>query len=417
MALIVQKFGGTSVADLDKIRHVGKRVKAEVDRGNKVVVAVSAMAGVTDQLAAWSREMSDLMEPENWAEYDSVVASGEQVTSGLLALHLQTRGINARSWAGWQLPLRTDGSHGRARIEAIDTDIMHEALNRGEVIVVAGFQGITSDNRIATLGRGGSDTTAVAIAAALGADRCDIYTDVDGIYTTDPHIVKAARKLKKVAYEEILEMASQGAKVLQTRSVEMAMNYGVKVQVLSTFSDEPGTLLVEESEVLERRRVTGITYSRDDARVTLTNVANIPGISAKIFGPLGEADINVDMIVQNVTEDGQRTDMTFTVPQADLSKTLEVMKAAKDTIQYDKIHSDSGVSKVSVIGVGMRSHAGVATTMFETLAEKGVNILVIATSEIKISVLIEDEYTELALRSLHSAFDLDAENEPRVEAG
>ncbi len=415
MAIIVQKFGGTSVADLDKIRHVAERVKAEVDRGNKVVVAVSAMAGVTDQLAAWSREMSDLLQPENWAEYDSVVASGEQVTSGLLALRLQKQGVNARSWAGWQLPLRTDGSHGRARIAAIDTEIMHEALDRGEVIVVAGFQGITEDNRIATLGRGGSDTTAVAIAAALKADRCDIYTDVDGIYTTDPRIVKAARKLHKVAYEEILEMASQGAKVLQTRSVEMAMNYGVTVQVLSTFSDEPGTLLVEEDEVLERRRVTGITYSRDDARVTLTNLANVPGISAKIFGPLGEAEINVDMIVQNVTEGGQRTDMTFTVPQADLAKTLEVMEAAKDTINYEKLHSDSGVSKVSVIGVGMRSHAGVATTMFDTLAQKGVNILVISTSEIKISTLIEEEYTELALRSLHTAFGLDKEAE--VEAG
>jgi aspartate kinase len=277
--------------------------------------------------------------------------------------------------------------------------------------------GITADNRIATLGRGGSDTTAVAIAAALGAGRCDIYTDVDGIYTTDPRIVKAARKLQKVAYEEILEMASQGAKVLQTRSVEMAMNYGVKVQVLSTFSDEPGTLLVEENEVLERRRVTGITYSRDDARITLTNVANVPGISAKIFGPLGEAEINVDMIVQNVTEDGTRTDMTFTVPQGDLAKALEVMESAKQNIGYDNLHSDSSVSKVSVIGVGMRSHAGVATTMFETLADKGVNILVIATSEIKISVLIEDEYTELALRSLHNAFNLDAENEPRKEVG
>jgi aspartate kinase len=411
MALIVQKFGGTSVADLDKIRHVAEKVKAEVGRGNKVVVAVSAMAGVTDQLAAWSREMSPLMDAENWAEYDSIVASGEQVTSGLLALRLQEMDVNARSWAGWQLPLRTDGSHGRARIEAIDTEMMHEALDRGEVIVVAGFQGITADNRIATLGRGGSDTTAVAIAAALKADRCDIYTDVDGIYTTDPRIVKKARKLHKVAYEEILEMASQGAKVLQTRSVEMAMNYGVTVQVLSTFSDEAGTLLVEEDQVLERRRVTGITYSRDDARVTLTNVSNVPGISAKIFGPLGRAEINVDMIVQNVTEDGQRTDMTFTVPQADLAKTLEVMEDARDDIQYEKLHSDSSVSKVSVIGVGMRSHAGVATTMFDTLAQKGVNILVISTSEIKISVLIEEAYTELALRSLHTAFGLDAEVE------
>lgn len=409
MALIVQKFGGTSVADLDKIRHVATRVQREVDAGNKVVVTVSAMAGVTDQLAGWSREMSDLMDQDSWAEYDSVVASGEQVTSGLLALYLQKLGIKGRSWAGWQLPLRTNMAHGRARIEAIDTEVINKALERDDVVVVAGFQGITPDNRIATLGRGGSDTTAVAIAAALDAERCDIYTDVDGIYTTDPRVVKKARKLKKVAYEEILEMASQGAKVLQTRSVEMAMNYGVRVQVLSTFTDTPGTLLVEEEEVVERRRVTGITYSRDDARVTLTNVANVPGISAKIFGPLGEAEINVDMIVQNVTEDGKRTDMTFTVPRGDLPKTLEVMQAAKASIGYEKLLSDKNVAKVSVIGVGMRSHAGIATTMFTTLAEKGVNILVISTSEIKISVLIEEEYTELALRSLHTAFGLDAE--------
>lgn len=408
MALIVQKFGGTSVADLDRIRHVATLVKKEVDQGNQVVVTVSAMAGVTDQLAGWSREMSDLMDDEAWAEYDSVVASGEQVTSGLLAMHLQQTGIKARSYAGWQLPLRTDGSHGRARIDAIDTELMHKALNDGEVIVVAGFQGITPENRIATLGRGGSDTTAVAIAAALEADRCDIYTDVDGIYTTDPRIVRGARKLQKVAYEEILEMASQGAKVLQTRSVEMAMNYGVRVQVLSTFDDVPGTLLVEEEEVLERRRVTGITYSRDDARITLVNVANVPGISGKVFGPLGDANINVDMIVQNITEGGEKTDMTFTVPRGDLAKTLEVMEANKASIGFEKIHSDKNVSKVSVIGVGMRSHAGVATTMFQTLAEKGINILVISTSEIKISVLIEEEYTELALRALHSAYELDA---------
>ncbi len=410
MALIVQKFGGTSVADLEKIRRVASLVQAEINRGNQVIITVSAMAGVTDQLAGWAREMSDLTDKKSWAEYDAVVASGEQVTAGLLALYLQQQGINARSWAGWQLALRTDTSHGRARIDAIDTEAMQAALAKGETIVVAGFQGITPDNRIATLGRGGSDTTAVAIAAALKAERCDIYTDVDGIYTTDPRIVKLARKLNKVAYEEILEMASQGAKVLQTRSVEMAMNYGVKVQVLSTFADKTGTLLVEEKEVMERRRVTGITYSRDDARVTLTNLANIPGISARIFGPLGEAQINVDMIVQNVTEDGSRTDMTFTVPRTDLDLVLKVMQQAKADIGYDKIHFDKNVAKISVIGVGMRSHAGVATTMFETLAQKGVNILVISTSEIKISVLIEEEYTELALRSLHTAFGLDANN-------
>ncbi len=407
MALIVQKFGGTSVADLDRIRNVAKRVKKEIDLGNEVIVTVSAMSGVTDQLVGWCREMNSMMEPENWAEYDSIVASGEQVTSGLLALCLQEEGIPARSWAGWQLPLKTDMAHGRARIAEIDQKGMREALDKGEVVVVAGFQGITEENRIATLGRGGSDTTAVAIAAAMNADRCDIYTDVDGIYTTDPRIAPKARKLKKVAYEEILEMASQGAKVLQTRSVEMAMNYGVRVQVLSSFTDEPGTLLVEESEVLERRRVTGITYSRDDARVTLVNVPNVPGISAKVFGPLGDANINVDMIVQNITEEGKKTDMTFTVPRGDLAKTMEVMETNRKGIGYERMHSDKGVAKISVIGVGMRSHAGIASTMFETLAEKGVNILVISTSEIKISVLIDEEYTELAVRALHSAYELD----------
>lgn len=407
MALIVQKFGGTSVADLDRIRHVATKVKKEIDLGNEVIVTVSAMSGVTDQLVGMCREISEMMEQENWAEYDSIVASGEQVTSGLLALCLQEEGIPARSWAGWQLPLKTDMAHGRARIAEIDQKGMREALDKGEVVVVAGFQGITEEGRIATLGRGGSDTTAVAIAAAMNADRCDIYTDVDGIYTTDPRIAPKARKLKKVAYEEILEMASQGAKVLQTRSVEMAMNYGVRVQVLSTFIDEPGTLLVEESEVLERRRVTGITYSRDDARVTLVNVPNVPGISAKVFGPLGDANINVDMIVQNITEEGKKTDMTFTVPRGDLPKTVEVMETNKKNIGFERMHSDKGVAKISVIGVGMRSHAGIASTMFETLAEKGVNILVISTSEIKISVLIDEEYTELAVRALHAAFELD----------
>jgi aspartate kinase len=407
MALIVQKFGGTSVANLERIRHVATKVKKELDLGNQVVVAVSAMSGVTDQLVGLCRELSDLMEPDEWAEYDSIVASGEQVTSGLLALHLKEIGIPARSFAGWQLPLKTDMSHGRARIADIPTDNIFASLKKGEVVVVAGFQGITEEGRISTLGRGGSDTTAVAIAAALKADRCDIYTDVDGIYTTDPRIVPKARKLKKVAYEEILEMASQGAKVLQTRSVEMAMNYGVRVQVLSTFSDEPGTLLVEEEEVLERRRVTGITYSRDDARVTLVNVPNVPGISSKVFGPLGDANINVDMIVQNITEEGKKTDMTFTVPRGDLPKTIEVMETNRKGIGYERMHSDKGVAKISVIGVGMRSHAGIASTMFTTLAEKGVNILVISTSEIKISVLIDEEYTELAVRALHAAFALD----------
>lgn len=407
MALIVQKFGGTSVANLERIRLVATKVKKELDLGNQVVVAVSAMSGVTDQLVGMCREMSPLMQPNEWAEYDSIVASGEQVTSGLLALHLQQLGIKARSWAGWQLPLKTDTSHGRARIAEIPSEKIMAALKKGEVVVVAGFQGVTEEERITTLGRGGSDTTAVALAAALNAKRCDIYTDVDGIYTTDPRIVPKARKLKKVAYEEILEMASQGAKVLQTRSVEMAMNYGVRVQVLSTFSDEPGTLLVEESEVLERRRVTGITYSRDDARVTLVNVPNIPGISAKVFGPLGEANINVDMIVQNINDAGKTTDMTFTVPSGDLAKTLEVMEKSQQQIGFERMHSAQGVAKISVIGVGMRSHAGIASTMFRTLAEKGINILVISTSEIKISVLIDEEYTELAVRALHAAFELE----------
>lgn len=407
MALIVQKFGGTSVANLERIRHVATKVKKELDLGNRVVVAVSAMSGVTDNLVGMCREMSTLMDKEHWAEYDTIVASGEQVTSGLLALYLQNQGIPSRSFTGWQLPLKTDESHGKARIAEIDADTIFKTLNEGKVVVVAGFQGVTEDGRITTLGRGGSDTTAVALAAALKADRCDIYTDVDGIYTTDPRIVPKARKLKKVAYEEILEMASQGAKVLQTRSVEMAMNYGVRVQVLSTFSDEPGTLLVEESEVLERRRVTGITYSRDDARVTLVNVPNIPGISSKVFGPLGVANINVDMIVQNITEEGKKTDMTFTVPRADLEKTLQVMANVKESVGYQSMHSDKGVAKVSVIGVGMRSHAGIAGTMFRTLAEKGINILVISTSEIKISVLIDEEYTELAVRALHAAYELE----------
>jgi aspartate kinase len=407
MALIVQKFGGTSVANLERIRHVATKVQKELALGNQVVVAVSAMSGVTDHLVGLCRELSPLLTPNAWAEYDGIVATGEQVTSGLLALFLQESGIKARSWAGWQIPLKTDTAHGKARIADIETEAMREALDAGEVVVVAGFQGVTDAGRITTLGRGGSDTTAVALAAALKADRCDIYTDVDGIYTTDPRIVSKARKLKKVAYEEILEMASQGAKVLQTRSVEMAMNYGVKVQVLSTFSDEEGTLLVEEQEVLERRRVTGITYSRDDARVTLVNVANVPGISGKVFGPLGDANINVDMIVQNVTEEGTKTDMTFTVPRGDLEKTLQVMEANHAAIGYERAHSDKGVAKVSVIGVGMRSHAGVATTMFKTLVDKGINILVISTSEIKISVLIDEEYTELAVRALHAAYALD----------
>jgi aspartate kinase len=409
MALIVQKFGGTSVADIDRIRNVAHKVKKELDQGNKVAVVVSAMAGVTDQLISLVRQISPLSTDAACEEYDAVVSSGEQVTSGLLALTLNEMGISARSWFGWQIPLISDATHSKARIHDIKTDNILTAINAGQVAVVAGFQGIDEKGRISTLGRGGSDTSAVALAAALSADRCDIYTDVDGVYTSDPRIVTKARKLRKVAYEEILEMASQGAKVLQTRSVEMAMNYHVRTQVLSSFSDAEGTLLVEEEEVVERRRVTGIAYSRDEARITLTSVANVPGVSAAIFGPLAEASINVDMIVQNVTEGGKETDVTFTVPRADVDNAIKAMQKAKDKIQYKSLQSDKGVAKISVIGVGMRSHVGIAQEMFATLAQKNINILVISTSEIKISVLIAEEYTELALRSLHTAFGLDAE--------
>ncbi len=408
MTLIVQKFGGTSVADLDRIRNVAARVKKEIDKGNKVVVVVSAMAGVTNQLVDLTRQLSALHTRAANEEYDAVVSSGEQVTSGLLALCLQEMGIPARSWQGWQIPLIADEAHGKARIHEIRAENILASLEQGIVAVVAGFQGIDEQGRIATLGRGGSDTSAVAIAAALGANRCDIYTDVDGVYTTDPRITAKARKLEKVAYEEILELASQGAKVLQTRSVEMAMNHHVQVQVLSSFSDAPGTLLVDEEDIVERRKVTGIAYSRDEARITLTAVPNIPGVSAAIFSPLAEANINVDMIVQNVTQEGTSTDVTFTVPRGDLKQAVAVIEKAKGKIQYKNLHSDGNVAKVSVIGVGMRSHVGIAQEMFKTLAEKSINILVISTSEIKISVLIAEEYTELAVRSLHTAFGLDA---------
>ncbi|MGB1539469.1 MAG: aspartate kinase [Rickettsiales bacterium] len=410
MALIVQKFGGTSVADIERIRHVATRVKQEVDRGNQVAVVVSAMAGVTDQLVGYAKEISTLMEDAAQAEYDAVVASGEQVTSGLLALCLSQQGIPARAFCGWQLPMKTDNAHGKARIEEIGTESLKACFAEGKVAVIAGFQGIAQDGRISTLGRGGSDTSAVAIAAALEADRCDIYTDVDGVYTADPRIVSKAKKLEQVAYEEMLELASQGSKVLQTRSVAMAMNHGVTVQVLSTFTNTPGTLLVDEEDVMEKHKVTGIAYSRDDARVTLTEVPNKPGVSASIFGPLADANINVDMIVQNVTEDGTSTDLTFTVPKGDAKRAEEVLKSANPPIGFRTMHSDPNVAKVSVIGVGMRSHAGVAQTMFKTLAEKGINIIVISTSEIKVSVLIEEAYTELAVRALHTAYDLDAES-------
>lgn len=406
MARIVQKFGGTSVADVERIRNVARRVKREVDAGNQVAVVVSAMAGVTNQLVDYVRQIAPLHDAR---EYDTVVASGEQVTCGLLALALQSLGVPARSWLGWQVPVRTDRMHGRARIEAIDTAEMDRRLSSGEVAVLAGFQGLSPDGRITTLGRGGSDTSAVALAAALRADRCDIYTDVDGVYTCDPRIVAKARKLDKITYEEMLEMASQGAKVLQTRSVAMAMKHRVRLQVLSSFADVPGTLVVDEDEIVEQELVSGIAYSRDEAKITLTRVADRPGVAAAIFGPLAEAEINVDMIVQNVAADGRTTDLTFTVAKADLDKTVALLESRRAEIGYDKLLPDKAVVKVSVIGVGMRSHAGIASHMFQALAERGINIQVISTSEIKISVLIAEEYAELALRTLHTAYGLDRE--------
>ncbi len=411
MALIVQKFGGTSVADIERIKNVARLVKKEADLGNQVVVVVSAMSGRTNELAGWVEEISDLSTPESLQEYDSVVSSGEQVTSGLLALTLQSMGIKARSWLGWQVGLKTSSMHSKARIEDIKADLLKESLNAGNIAVIAGFQGIGDDNRITTLGRGGSDTSAVAMAAALDADRCDIYTDVDGIYTSDPRYVPKARKLNKIAYEEMLEMASLGAKVLQTRSVEMAMKYGVKVQVLSSFEDKPGSLLVDEEEIMERRLVTGVTYNRNEARITLTKVANTPGVAAEIFEPLTKQEINVDMIVQNVSEDGKETDVTFTVPKEDADNAVKAFEAAKSDLKYKSLSLDKDVAKVSVIGVGMRSHAGLAQKMFQTLADKSINILVITTSEIKVSVLINEEYTEVALRALHTAYGLDAKEE------
>jgi aspartate kinase len=405
MARIVQKFGGTSVADIDRIRNVALRVKREVDAGNEVAVVVSAMAGTTNQLVDWTRQTSKLHDAR---EYDTVVASGEQVTAGLTALALQEIGVNARSWLGWQIPIHTDGVHGKARIASIETEELERRLRSGQVAVVAGFQGLGPDNRVTTLGRGGSDTSAVALAAALKAERCDIFTDVDGVYTTDPRIVAKARKLDKITYEEMLEMASQGAKVLQTRSVEMAMNHGVRVQVLSSFIDAPGTLVVDEDEILEKQVVSGIAYSRDEAKITLLKVADRPGVAASIFGPLADHAINVDMIVQNVSDDGRATDLTFTVNKADLDRAVKVLEGQRSFLGYEALKPDSNVVKISVIGVGMRSHTGVAKQMFEALAQRGINIQVISTSEIKVSVLIAEEYTELALRALHTAYGLDA---------
>jgi len=406
MARIVQKFGGTSVADVARIKAVAQRVKREVDTGSEVAVVVSAMAGVTNQLVGWTSETSRLHDAR---EYDVVVASGEQVTAGLLALALQDIGVNARSWLGWQMPIRTDGVHGKARIQEIPREELIRRMGEGQVAVVAGFQGLGPDNRITTLGRGGSDTSAVALAAALHADRCDIFTDVDGVYTTDPRIVAKARKLDRITYEEMLEFASQGAKVLQTRSVEMAMNHRVRVQVLSSFTDGPGTLVVDEDEIVEKRVVSGIAYNRDEAKITLLKVADRPGVAAAIFGPLADHSINVDMIVQNVSEDGRFTDLTFTVAKADLERAVKVLEAKRGELGFAALKPDPNVVKISVIGVGMRSHAGVAKEMFQTLANKGINIQVISTSEIKVSVLVAEDYTELAVRALHTAYGLDAD--------
>jgi len=419
MATVVMKFGGTSVADVKRIGNVAQHVKRECDAGNRVAVVVSAMAGTTNQLVEWVRQASPLHDAR---EYDAVVASGEQITAGLLAIVLQSMGISARSWQGWQIPIQTTAAHGAARIASIDAGRLKERLGQDEVAVITGFQGIEMERqRIATLGRGGSDTSAVAIAIALDAEVCDIYTDVDGVYTSDPRIVPKARRLSRISYEEMLEMASLGSKVLQTRSVELAMVHGMRTRVLSSFAapeDIPavsahsnwpdmGTIVCNEDEIVEAQVVSGIAYAKDEAKVTILGVADKPGIAASVFGPLAEANINVDMIVQNLSADGKFTDMTFTVQASELDRTLNVIKAARDVVGYQDVSSSADVVKVSVIGIGMRSHAGVAAQMFKALAEKNINILAITTSEIKISVLIEAAYAELAVRTLHTIYDLD----------
>ncbi len=425
MARIVLKFGGTSVGDIDRIRNVARMAKAELDRGNEVAVVVSAMTGVTNQLVGYVESIAPLYDPR---EYDVVVSTGEQVTIGLLALALQQIGARARSFTSWQLPVRTDEAYGKARILEIGTEAIVAAMREGVVAVVPGFQGVGGEGRVTTLGRGGSDTSAVALAAAIKADRCDIYTDVDGVYTTDPRITDKARKLPMVTYEEMLEMASLGSKVLQTRSVELAMNHRVRVQVLASFrkgpdgaisfdvpigSDLPGTLVVDEDEImakgLEQSVVSGIAYAKDDVKITVAAVADRPGVAAALFGPLAAANVNVDMIVQNVSLDGKSTDITFTLPKSDLPRARAELDKAKASLGYRELTVDTNVAKISVIGVGMRSHAGVALKMFETLAAKGINIGVISTSEIKISVLIAADYTELAVRALHAAYGLDAD--------
>ncbi len=408
MTRLVLKFGGTSLAGIAELENAANKVALERERGHSVAVVVSAMAGATNDLVEHCRSVSPLHDAR---EYDAVVSSGENVTSGLMALALQKRGIAARSWQGWQLPISCSDVHGRARILGIETKEMESRLDEGEVAVLAGFQGLTSRNRLATLGRGGSDTTAVALAAGLGAERCDIYTDVAGIYTTDPRLVPQARKLDRISYEEMIEIASMGAKVLQTRAVEMAMKKRVPIQVLSSFgvlpgSDLPGTLVTGEENIMEQEVVSGITYSKDEAKITLVGVPDMPGFAARIFGPLAEAGINVDMIVQNISQDGTSTDVTFTLSRSDASRTVEVLRQTPELTETE-IRLNEDVVKVSVVGIGMRSHPGVAQTMFATLADKGINIQVISTSEIKISVLIATEYAELAVRSLHVAYGLE----------
>jgi len=421
VARIVMKFGGTSVADLDRIRHAARHVKREVDAGNQVAVVVSAMSGATNQLVEWCRQASPMHDAR---EYDAVVSTGEQVTAGLMAIVLQQIGVQARSFTGWQVPVRTSDVHGAARITEVEGSDLDFRLSDGQVAVVTGFQGISSANRITTLGRGGSDTSAVALAAALKADRCDIYTDVDGVYTTDPRIVPKARRMARVSFEEMLEMASLGAKVLQTRSVELAMAQKVRLAVRSSYDDPdapqeglagsdtgvPGTLVCDEDEIMEQQIVSGVTLAKSEAKITLRRVKDHPGVAAAVFGTLADEHIIVDMIVQNVSDDGKVTDITFTVPDSEYDKAVRALENSGDELEYEMLTGSKGGAKVSVVGVGMRSHAGVASSMFKALSDKGINIQLITTSEIKTSVLIEEEYAELAVRALHTYYGLDRQD-------
>ena len=405
MKRVVMKFGGTSVRDLDRISGVAKKIQKQIEKGNQVCVVVSAMSGVTNQLVEYVEKSDNSYDPQ---EYDTVVASGEQVTAGLLSLQLQKMGVKARSWLGWQVGIQTTNAHGRARIEDIDGSVLIESIESGHVAVVAGFQGYYKNTmRITTLGRGGSDTSAVALAVAINADRCDIYTDVDGVYTTDPRIVPQARKIDKISFEEMLEMASLGSKVLQTRSVEIAMNYNMPLQVLSAFEDKPGTLIKKEDITMEKQVIRGIAVQKTEAHIHVMGLPDIPGIVSKLFKPIGDANINVDMIVQTNSNNGKTTDLTFTIPEGDVQRTMDVIDANKDVLQYKDIRSNSNIAKVSVVGVGMQSYAGVAQKMFSALADKSINIKSIATSEIKISVIIERDYVELATRVLHTAYGLE----------